>query len=59
LESAINFLDVNDGASVNKILEESSIIHQKRAIKRNPIRQEDARFKTKNDEMQNTLKVAT
>ncbi len=51
LESAFNFLDVNDGSAVNKILEESSLAHSQKAHKRNQLRKENPSYGTKDDEI--------
>jgi hypothetical protein len=52
----LNFLDVNDAAAVNKILDESAASHVKRAQKRNLLRSEDPRFANKNEEIDMNLK---
>jgi hypothetical protein len=40
----LNFLDVNDAAGVNKILEDSANTHSKRAQRRNLTRKENSKF---------------
>ena len=49
---------MNDSAAVNKILEESSITHAKRAINRNLLRSEDPRFQSKDAELEENLRNA-
>jgi hypothetical protein len=41
LRSAINFLDVQDIATVNRIIEETTRTHQTRFMLRNPLRHEE------------------
>ncbi len=52
LESGMNYLDVNDLATVNRINEDNALLHQqnsKRVLKRNPHFQERAKVITTND----------
>ena len=63
LKSALDFLDVNDAAAVNKILDEAANSHAKRAMKRNPLRSEGKKvnkagseYVTKDVELEEALK---
>jgi len=59
LQSALDFLDVNDAAAVNKILDESASTHSLRAQKRNRTRTENSKFATKEKELEENLRQAT
>jgi hypothetical protein len=52
LKSAFEFIDVNDSAAANKILEESAATHSKRVEKRALLRHEDPRFASGEAELQ-------